>query len=242
MPTAVIATPLSGSVYESSGTSVSVASGADVSGSDAATAPPQSGLPAVRTGGGSVSASGGTLAGGNDPSFGWAAGAGLESWGDSLTLSGGAFAGGAGVDCGAPGLLSLFPPSLSVSGGSYSGGAGGGAGPYSGGTGAILCLNGSASGTVSGGSFSGGSPGGLSLAVCLSGSATLTLSGGSFSGDLGLNLRDSSVVTVTGSGLSYSAGVLSGTLTSGAAVSVAVRNLGSTLTAGGTATALTFAP
>jgi hypothetical protein len=80
------------------------------------------------------------------------------------------------------------------------------------------------------------------MGVSLQDSATLTISGGVYSGAIKIRLVGSSpYVLFTGSSLTYSGGVLTGTLSDGHAISVTVSQAdGGTLSVGGTTGMLAF--
>jgi hypothetical protein len=158
----------------------------------------------------------------------------------SVTITGGSYTGGDDPTSGGSGLVLMAPDAADISGGTFSGGPST-AGP--GGTGAAIGLSGTETATISGGTFSGGSGGagdGYSLGVAVADSSMLTVSGGTFSDDIAMHISDSGVVRFTGSGLSYSGGVLSGTLTDSTAISVTVVNLGASLTTTGSSSVLDF--
>jgi hypothetical protein len=161
----------------------------------------------------------------------------------SVTITGGSYIGGDDPASGGSGLVLLAPDAAAISGGTFTGGPST-AGP--GGTGAAIGLSGTETATISGGTFSGGSGGsggsgdGYALGVAVADSSMLTVSGGTFSDDIAMNISGSGIVRFTGSGLTYSGGVLSGTLTDSTAISVTVVNLGASLTTTGSTSVLDF--
>lgn len=164
---------------------------------------------------------------------------GLVSLGGSVLITGGSFVGGVDSLVSPPAAMISSPGACDISGGTFTGGSSGG---VSGGTGLILYLTGSTNATISGGTFTGGSPGGFSLGLSLDDTATLTISGGVYSGTIKMRFASSSpYVLFTGSSLVYSGGVLTGTLSDGHAISVAIEEAdGGTLSVGGTTGMLAF--
>lgn len=229
------------------GTEVTILTGADVLGPNStlsADTPPALtySVPAIDSQGSTLTIEDGLIVGGSDAAGSLGLGAAVRSDGDTLSVTGGATTGGAGVVNGQPGLYVLRPASCTVSGGVHTGGDGG---DGVGGTAAAFVLPAGSAATVSGGEFHGG--GGLAAVGFSIGAAvggTLTIDDANprrFTDGLALNLSGVGTVVVRGTGLSYSGGVLSGDFGYGS-VDVPVSVLpGASLSVTGTSTELVFA-
>ena len=180
----------------------------------------------------------GTITGGLGTDIDGSAGIGLISLNDVVTITGGTITSGIDWLNGPPAATITFPYGLAISGGTFTGSDSIG---NSGGTALIVALKSAVNGTISGGTFTGGSPGGKALGVALNDSSQLTISGGAFSGDIDVSITGTATLRFTGTGLTYSGGVIAGTLTSGAAISATIvnKNAGA-FTVGGTSTSRTL--
>lgn len=177
--------------------------------------------------------SGGEATGGSS-SDSASASPGLYSYLDSVTISGGTIASGADAMNSPPAAMIILPTACSISGGTFTGGAPNGAA-------LVLSTAGSVHATITGGTYTGGSPSGRSLSVNMEQTSSLTITGGTFNGPMAMRFVNTAAVTFTGSSLSFSAGVLTGTLTDGQAISVAISQTdGGSITVGGTSSSLTF--
>ena len=233
-----------GTAYVSGGTSVSVVGGGECIGPDAMAVeywlPATKGMFAQDS---SVTLSGGKLIGGNAISYLSGSDVGLEQWGGNFASSSGWVIAGTDNLNGRPGAIVSRPTSCSISGGGFHGGD---CPVGSGGTGLVLSLDGSTSGTISGGIFSGGNGStgpGTSLAFIGFDSSSLSISGGVYSGPIAISLQSSSTISFSGTGLAYSGGMLTGTLSDGHVLSATIIDLNaSPLTVTGSTSHLTFSP
>jgi hypothetical protein len=190
-----------------SGTVVNV-SGGSITGSST-TGPGQIGGDGMTVAlGAMTTVTGGTFTGGFGPFFD---GSGLNVQSGNLSVSGNAvFAGADGLfyATGSPGST------VSISGGTFSGRQ---TAPFD--VGAGIGIDGpNSSALISGGTFNSGTAGALRLVAQVGGNS-ITLSGGTVNGDISLFLTVGSTLTVNGSGLIYSNGLLSGTLADGTPIS-----------------------
>lgn len=200
------------------------------------------GVPGIQSSGSTFTVNGDDFDGGDDTTGVLGAGAGIVSIGDAVTISGGSIMGGNGVLNGATGALISNPTALSVTGGTVTGGN---ASAGWGGPGLVVVLSGSMAYSIGGSALavSGGTgttANGASLAVGASGSSSLTVAGGVYGGFIALQVSGTASVVFTGSGLAFSSGTLSGTLSDGSAISCTVMNTGATLSHSGSGSSVTF--
>jgi hypothetical protein len=233
----------------SSGASVAGNAAPDVTGSVPNDDPQDSGLfvrsaSAVQSSGATLTVSGGTLAGGSDDEYPLWGGCAVQSRGDDLTIGGGALTGGASaLPQGRPAVDCFEPTALSVTGGTVTGGASSYATTGVGGAGLWLVTAGPLVLAISGGTFNGGTgAGGTGYSAGVTGVNNLQINGGTFPHGIALDLTGGGSLEVTGSGLSYSAGVLSGTI-GGAPQSIPITDLsglGVSVASGSSSTDLTL--
>jgi hypothetical protein len=214
------------------GTTLAVGAGASIVGTPGS---PDAVIPSARSNdrawgivasgaGTNLSVTGGSISGSvvYEAGVGFGAGGGLYVRDSAVaTIPGGSFEGCGDLGLGGAGWFALwvYGGTVAITGGTFVGGATASTLPGRSDGAAVNIGEGSID--ISGGAFTPGAGGRYSVYFVRLNGGSLTISGGSFGGDIGVG-EGNGVLKIQGSGLSFSAGRVTGTLSDGVAIDVAV--------------------